>query len=137
MGSAALKSEPTPFRCIIADDSAFARKNIGGIVTGVGGSIVGEAANGREAVELYEKLHPDLVLLDITMPLQNGVDAIREIMEKDKTARIIVVSSIGHKEMVWKALSLGARHFITKPFDQEYAGSIIRSVVSGGEGGKP
>ena len=123
------KQEAVSFRCLIADDSAFARKNIAAVVTRLGGSVVGEAANGKDAVELFGRLHPDLVLLDITMPLQNGVDTIRQIMERDKTARIIVVSSLGHKEMVWNAIALGAKHFITKPFDQHHAGAIIRSVV--------
>ncbi len=136
MESAALKTDQQAFRCIIADDSAFARKNIGGIVTGLGGTIVGEASNGKEAVELYEQHRPDLVLLDITMPLQNGVDTIRQIMEKDNAARIIVVSSIGHKEMIWKAITLGAKNFITKPFNQDYAGMIIKSVVEAAIGGK-
>lgn len=132
MEPAVAKTEGKTFRCVIADDSAFARKNIAGVVARLGGTVVGEAVNGKEAVDLYDRLRPDLVLLDITMPLQNGVDALRQIMEKDQTARIVVVSSIGHKEMIWKAITLGAKHFITKPFDQDYVGTIIKSVIEGG-----
>ena len=83
------------FGCLIADDSAFARKNIANVVTQLGGTIVGEATNGNEAVELYFKLRPDLMLLDITMPLQDGVDTLQKIIEGDREAKVIMVSSIG------------------------------------------
>jgi two-component system chemotaxis response regulator CheY len=123
------------FRCLIADDSAFARKNIGTIVSRLGGSVVGEAANGNEAVDLYFKLSPDLLLLDITMPELDGVDTLRKIMERDGNAKVIMVSSIGHKEMVLRAMSLGAKHFVIKPYNHGYAGMIIKSVVDDGNGG--
>lgn len=117
------------FTCLVADDSLFARKNIATIVSRIGGRVIGEAKNGMEAVELYNNLNPDLVLMDITMPEVDGIEALRKIMEKDKGARVIIVSSVGHKEMVWKALCLGARHFCNKPYDPDYAALIIKSVV--------
>ena len=122
------------FRCLVADDSAFARKNISQVLEKLGGSVVGEASNGLEALALYGTLHPDLVLLDITMPQLDGVETLRQIIEQDKNARVIMVSSIGHKEMVWKAICLGAKSFVTKPYDPDYAGMIIQEVVDkGGE----
>jgi two-component system chemotaxis response regulator CheY len=121
------------FNCLIADDSAFARKNIGNIVSMLGGVVVGEATNGNEAVSLYFELIPDLVLLDITMPELDGVETLRRIMLKDDSAKVIIVSSIGHKEMVWKAITLGAKHFITKPFNEGYARTIIQSVLQNGK----
>ena len=123
------------FRCIVADDSAFARKNITQVLEKLGGSVVGEASNGLEALALFGSLHPDLVLLDITMPQLDGVETLRQIIEQDKNARVIMVSSIGHKEMVWKAICLGAKSFVTKPYDPDYAGMIIQEVVdkTGGE----
>ena len=123
------------FRCLVADDSAFARKNIAQVLEKLGGSVVGEASNGLEALALYGSLHPDLVLLDITMPQLDGVETLRQIIEQDKNARVIMVSSIGHKEMVWKAICLGAKSFVTKPYDPDYAGMIIQEVVgkNGGE----
>ena len=123
------------FRCLVADDSAFARKNISQVLEKLGGSVVGEASNGLEALALFGTLHPDLVLLDITMPQLDGVETLRQIIEQDKNARVIMVSSIGHKEMVWKAICLGAKSFVTKPFDPDYAGMIIQEVVdkNGGE----
>ena len=123
------------FRCLVADDSAFARKNIASVLEKFGGSVVGEASNGVEALSLYGTLHPDLVLLDITMPQLDGVETLRKIIEQDKNAQVIMVSSIGHKEMVWKAICLGAKSFVTKPYDPEYAGMIIQGVVGRKGGG--
>ncbi len=118
------------FRCLVADDSVFARKNIAAVLKKLGGNVVGEASNGMEALALFDTLHPDLVLLDITMPEMDGVETLRRIIEQDKNARVVIVSSIGHKEMVWKAICLGAKSFVTKPFDPDYAGMIIREVVN-------
>lgn len=123
------------FQCLIADDSLFARKKIAGIVTKLGGSVVAEAENGMDAVDLYARHRPDLVLLDITMPRLDGVDALRRIMEQDKNAKVVIVSSLGSKDMIWKAISLGAKSFITKPFSPEYASLVIEGVVRGGNGG--
>ncbi|MBI5103149.1 MAG: response regulator [Nitrospirae bacterium] len=117
------------FTCLIADDSEFARKNIAKVVKMLGGDVVGEATNGEDALDLYSRLAPDLVLLDITMPVLDGVDTLRGIMERDRSAKVIMVSSIGHKEMLWKALGLGAAHFVTKPYNPGYAGTIIKTVM--------
>lgn len=121
------------FTCIVADDSEFARKNIGKIVSHIGGKVVGEAKNGREAIELYFSLNPDLVLMDITMPELDGIETLKRIVEIDKNARVVIVSSLGHKEMVWKAICLGARHFFTKPYTPDYAATIIKSVLEKGK----
>lgn len=117
------------FTCLVADDSEFARRSITKVVSLIGGKVVGEAKNGLEALELYSALRPDLVLMDITMPELDGIETLRRIMEGDKEARVIIVSSLGHKEMIWKAICLGARHFFTKPYSPDYAGTIIKSVL--------
>lgn len=119
------------FRCVVADDSEYARGNISRVIEKLGGTVVGQAGSGREAVTLFGRLHPDLVLLDITMPELDGVEALRQIRDLDGAAKVIMVSSLGHKEMVWRAMRLGARHFITKPFSPDYAGLVIRSVLAG------
>lgn len=120
------------FKCLIADDSEFARRNLAKMVSIIGGEVVGMAANGMEAVELYFSLKPDLLLLDITMPVLDGVDTLRRIMEKDKTAKVIIVSSLSHKELIQTALGLGAKHLIPKPYNLEDACRIIRSVLENG-----
>lgn len=125
------KKDSTPYRFLLVDDSEFARKNIARVVSMLGGVIAGEAATGREAVEKYHTIRPDVVLMDITMPEMEGVDAVSEIIKKDRQATIIMVSSLGHKDMVKKALNNGAKHFITKPVQAEYAVKIVRSVLEG------
>ena len=122
------------FTCLIADDSQYARRTIAGIVSKMGGSIVAEAANGIDAVDQYARLRPDVVLLDITMPRLDGIDTLAKIMEHDRDAKVIIISSVGNREMVWKAIELGARSFLTKPYNADYAALIIRDVVNGGSG---
>ncbi|MEK6657056.1 MAG: response regulator [Nitrospirota bacterium] len=123
------KKDSTPYRFLLVDDSEFARKNIARVVSMLGGVIAGEAATGREAVEKYHKIRPDVVLMDITMPEMEGIDAVSEIIKEDSHATIIMVSSIGHKGLVKKALGLGAKHFITKPVQAEYAVKIVKAVL--------
>ena len=122
------------FQCLVADDSDFARKNMEKVIAMSGGSVIAEAKNGKEAVDLYFKHHPDLVLLDITMPEMDGVDTLQKIIEGDSKAKVIMVSSVGHKEMVWKAICMGAKHFVTKPFSPSYAIMVVKSVVNGRQG---
>lgn len=117
------------FRVLVADDSEFARKNAGLFITKLGGDVVGEAANGIEAVDQYFRLKPDIVLMDITMPGMEGTEAIQRIMTEDNSAVIIIISALGHRTMLQKALSMGARHFITKPIQFDYAAEIVRSVL--------
>lgn len=121
-----------PFKCVIADDSEFARRNMAKIVSLIGGEVVGMAANGVEAVELYFSLKPDLLLLDITMPVLDGVDTLRRIMEKDKTAKVVIVSSLSHKEMIQTAMALGAKDIIPKPYNLDSACTIIKSALENG-----
>lgn len=137
MATEGAKKPEGGFRCLVADDSEFARSNVARVVAKLGGAVVGEASSGHEAVALFRTLRPDLVLLDITMPELDGVEALREIRALDAEAKVIMVSSLGHKDMVWKAMQLGAKHFITKPFTPEYAGLVIASVLAGESGGGP
>ncbi len=124
------------FTCLVADDSQFARKNVAAIVARLGGSIVGEAKNGVEAIELFTALSPDLVLLDITMPQLDGIGTLRAIMERNPSAKVVIISSLGNKDMVWKAIGLGARSFLTKPLNADYAALVIGDVVRGEGGGR-
>ncbi|CAG0972329.1 Chemotaxis protein CheY [Anaerolineae bacterium] len=115
---------------LIVDDSLFARKNIAKAVEAIGGSVIGEAVNGREAVDKYFELRPDLVLMDISMPEMEGIEALGLIRERDSNAKVVIVSSLNHQELVKKGISLGAKHFISKPVQLERAADIIRFVLA-------
>jgi two-component system, chemotaxis family, chemotaxis protein CheY len=103
-------------RILIADDAAFMRVMIKGILSKQNYEIVGEAKDGREAVELYKQLKPDLTTMDIIMPEVNGIEAVKEIMKVDTNALIIMCSAMGQQAMVIEAIAAGAKDFIIKPF---------------------
>lgn len=117
------------YRFLIVDDSVFARKNMTKVVEMIGGIVIGEATTGKEGIEQYFKLKPDMVIMDVSMPEMEGLEALAKIKEKDMEARVIIVSSLGYQELVKKALSLGAKHFISKPFDPAKAAEIIKFVM--------
>jgi two-component system chemotaxis response regulator CheY len=100
------------------------------IIAKIGGTVVSEVSNGIDAVSEFARTGPDLVLLDITMPRLDGIDTLGRIMEKDKQAKVVIVSSLGNKDMVWKAMMLGARTFLTKPYNPDYASLIIGDLMS-------
>ncbi|HJS75596.1 MAG TPA: response regulator [Vicinamibacteria bacterium] len=120
------------FRFLVVDDSEFARRNMKKILTSVGGEEAGFAANGREAIEQYMKLKPDLVFMDITMPEMEGVEAVQGIIHRDASAKIVMVSSNGYQEMIKAALESGAKHFLTKPVEPRQVASVVSFVL--GEG---
>lgn len=118
------------YNFLIVDDSLFARKNIAKAVEAIGGNVIGEAVNGREAVDKYFELRPDLVLMDISMPEMEGIEALGLIRERDSSAKVVIVSSLNHQELVKKGISLGAKHFISKPVQLDKAADIIRFVLA-------
>ena len=101
---------------LIVDDAAFMRMMIKDILDKNGYQVLGEAQTGKEAVELYQKLKPDLVTMDITMPEMNGIDAVKAIKAIDPAARVIMCSTMGQQAMVIDAIQAGAKDFIVKPF---------------------
>lgn len=119
----------TSFRFLVVDDSEFARRNMKKLLTSVGGESAGFAGNGREAIEQYLKLKPDLVFMDITMPEMEGVEAVREILGHDASAKIVMVSSNGYQEMIKNALESGAKHFLTKPVQPKQVESVVDFVL--------
>jgi len=117
-------------RVLVVDDAAFMRMMLKDILTKNGYEVVGEAANGNEAVEKYRELKPDVVTMDITMPEKDGIAAVREIMALDSNARIIMCSAMGQQAMVMEAIQAGARDFIVKPFQQERVIQALQKVAS-------
>ncbi len=116
-------------RFMIVDDSLFQRKNLCKFIKQLGAEVVGEASNGREAIALYQTLNPDVVFMDLVMPEMEGIDAVERLLEIDRDAKIIVVSSLGYSEIVDKALSLGAKQFITKPISFAETADMVRAVL--------
>lgn len=105
-------------RLLIVDDAIIMRMRIREIAVDAGWDIAGEAANGQEAVALFAELRPDLVTLDIVMPVLDGVAALREIRRIDPQARVVMVSAVDQKEKLSECIRLGAMDFLVKPFDK-------------------
>lgn len=101
---------------LLADDSHFMRMWLSNIVAQAGYTIIGEAKNGQEAVFMFLSLKPDIMLLDITMPVKNGVAALSEIMAACPDANVVMCSSMGQKSLMIECLKLGAKDFIVKPY---------------------
>jgi len=113
---------------LIVDDSAFMRRLIKKIVLKNGFDVVGEANNGKLGVEKYKELHPDLVTMDLIMDEMNGLDALKEIIEFDPNANVIMVSSMGQDVIVRDAIVLGAKNFLLKPLDEEQVMNAIQKI---------
>ena len=114
---------------LICDDAAFMRMMIKDILTKNGYNIVGEAENGLKAVEKYNETKPDLVLMDITMPEMDGIQALKQIKSTDPAACIIMCSAMGQQAMVIEAIQSGAKDFIVKPFQAERVLEAVKKVV--------
>jgi len=111
---------------LVVDDAAFMRVMLRTLLENNGHTVVGEAANGVEAIEKYVTCRPDLVTMDITMPIMEGVDAVREIRQKDPRAKIVMCSAMGQKEMVVRAIQAGAIDFIVKPMQE---GKVLEVIA--------
>ncbi len=114
---------------LIVDDAEFMRAMLREIVQGLGWSVVAEAGDGGEAIELSARLRPDLVLLDITMPTMDGNEALTAILARDPQAKVVMITALGQKEQVLTAIKLGARDFIIKPFDAERVAATLTRLL--------
>ena len=106
-------------RVLITDDAMFMRLSLKNILEKNGFEVVGEAENGEVAIEKYKVLKPDIVTLDITMPIMEGVEALKHIKAFDKSAKVIMISAMGQERIVRDAVMAGAIGFIIKPFNEE------------------
>lgn len=124
-----LEEELGMARILIVDDAKFMRLTLSNILVKANHEVVGEAENGIEAVELFEKEVPDLVTMDITMPEKNGIEALKEIKGNFPDAKIIMCSAMGQQKMVVEAIEAGAKDFIIKPFDENRVLEAIDRVL--------
>ena len=127
--SALNKKEGGKLRYLVVDDSVFARKNVAKMVETFGGEIAGEAGDGCTAITEYERVTPDIVLMDITMPQMEGIEAAERIVRQHPHARVVMVSSVGYQENIVAALQKGARHFVQKPVKPEVLYEVIKYVM--------
>lgn len=104
---------------LLADDAAFMRMMLKNILEKAGYNVIGEATNGREAIDKYKELKPDLVILDITMPEVDGIQGLKGIMDYDNSALAVMCSAMGQQSIVIEAIKSGAKDFIVKPFQAD------------------
>ena len=120
-------------KVLIVDDATIMRITIKKMFTKMGHEVVGEAANGHEAVEVYEKVNPDFVTMDVTMPeiggVQDGIEAVRRIIQYDYKAKIIMVTSHGEQDKVIRAIQNGASNYILKPIKYEKLEEVVDKLL--------
>jgi two-component system chemotaxis response regulator CheY len=124
-----MRKDGKPIRYLVVDDSVFARKNIIKMVEQFGGQLAGEAGDGCTAITEYDRAKPDIVLMDITMPQMEGIEAAEKIIRQHPDARVVMVSSVGYQENIVAALQKGAKHFVQKPVKPEILYEVIKYVM--------
>ena len=120
-------------KVLVCDDSILIRKKLKDILAGAGFTEVFEAVDGQKAVDSYKQNKPDLVFMDIVMPVKSGIEAVTEILEFDSSAKVVIASSSGTKTHLRKALEAGAYEFIQKPFEEEQIKNILTNFKKEGE----
>ncbi len=115
-------------KILISDDSILARKQLKDIINSIGeGAEFIDAANGQEAIDKYKENTPDITFLDIVMPVKDGIEAVKGIMEINKDAQIIIVSSVGTQSQLKAALEAGAKDFIQKPIEASHVETLLQT----------
>ena len=114
---------------LICDDAAFMRMMIKDILSKNGYTIAGEAENGIKAVEKYSEVKPDLVMMDITMPEMDGIQALKKIKSMDASATVIMCSAMGQQAMVIESIQSGAKDFIVKPFQADRVLEAVKKAI--------
>lgn len=117
-------------KILIVDDAMLMRIMLRDLLENNGFAVVGEAEEADQAFKIYKERHPDLVTMDITLTSSSGIDAIRNILDYDRNAQIIVVSALEQRQVIMEAMRLGAKDFIIKPFDEERVITSIRNLLT-------
>jgi two-component system chemotaxis response regulator CheY len=130
MSKAGIKPGGGAYRVLVVDDSTFIANRLNQILSPEGFEIVDTATDGAQGLEKYQALYPDidLVTMDIVMPVMDGISALGKILEFDKEARILMVSSMGKEEVVKKSLLIGAKGFVVKPLDDRK--KVLEQVIA-------
>jgi len=114
---------------LLVDDSRTSRKMLRSLLERNGFDIIGEAVNGEEGYLQYKELHPDIVTMDITMPVMDGIESLTLIKREDANAKVVMITAAGQKEKMVEALKRGAEEFITKPFDDNEVLNALRRII--------
>ncbi len=123
------KEGTTMARILIIDDAKLMRMTLNNILQKANHEVVGEGKNGNEAIELYRQLKPDLVTMDITMPIMDGIEAVKRIKKEFPEAKIIMCSAMGQQKLVVEAIEAGAKDFIIKPFDELRVAEAVKRIL--------
>ena len=115
---------------LVCDDAVFMRTMVSDILSQAGFTVVGEAENGKQAVEKYQQLKPDLVTMDIIMPEMGGIEAVKKITQMDPAARILMCSAMGQQALVVEAIQAGAKDFVVKPFQSERVNDAVTKALA-------
>ena len=115
---------------LIVDDSKTSRKILKGILEHEGHEVVGEATNGQEGYEKYKELSPELVTMDITMPVLDGIGALKKIKGEFPDSKVIMVTAAGQKTKIVEAVQYGVNDFVSKPFEPEQLATVIKKVLT-------
>ncbi len=121
-------------RVLVVDDLPFMRKLLREVLTEAGYTVVAEASDGRQALAAFAQHQPDLVVLDITMPVMDGITALRRMLALDPRARVVMCSALGEQQMILRAIRLGAKDFVVKPFRPERMVTAVEKALRRGSG---
>lgn len=116
-------------KILLVDDSKTSRKILRGLLEADGHEIVGEAVNGEDGVTKFKELRPELTTMDITMPVMDGLEALKQIMEFDASSKVIMITAAGQKTKMVDAVKYGAAEFLTKPFEPDQITEIVKKVL--------
>ncbi len=117
-------------RIMVVDDAQFTRNMLIKIINSTDyAEVVGEATNGNEAIEMYKKIKPDLVTMDLVMPEKGGIEAIEDIQKLDKDSVIVVISALGQEALVLEAAKKGAKNFIQKPYKSDQVLEVMERIL--------
>ena len=116
-------------RVLVVDDAIFVRAAVKKYVEKAGHEVVGEGADGQEAIEVFEEVRPDAVIMDITMPRMSGLEALQAIKNIDKNVKVIMCSAMGQQDSIATAIQYGATDFVIKPFTEEQIVAKIKQVL--------
>lgn len=121
--------DKSKIQLLVVDDSAFMRSYLKRLLIESDFEVIAEASSGEEAIAIYERCQPDLVILDITLPKMDGIETLRKIIQLDPQAKVVMCSSLGQKYLIEKALKIGAKDFIVKPYFNQFI-SVLKNVIT-------